>query len=67
MAKKGTQEEEFVITIRLPRALGERIDGTRELVSDRREFMLKSRITRSDLVRYLILRGLEVVEEEESG
>ena len=54
---------DVVITLRIPTQLVERIDATRAQVSGEREFILKSKITRSDLVRYLLLVGLERIEE----
>jgi len=54
---------DVVITLRITTPLVERIDATREQVMGEREFVLKSKITRSDLVRYLLLMGLEQIEE----
>ena len=53
-----------VVTIRLTEDMVERIDSIKALVQDEREFVLKSRITRSDLVRYLLLYGLESIEQK---
>lgn len=53
-----------VVTIRLTQDMVDRIDDITPLVAEEREFALKARITRSDLVRYLLLQGLEAVEHK---
>ena len=53
-----------VVTIRLTEDMVERIDNIKAIVQDEREFILKARITRSDLVRYLLLYGLEAIEQK---
>lgn len=59
MAKSG---EDVVMTIRMPAAMAQRIEDLRPTVEDERAFIMKANVTRSDLVRYALLRGIETLE-----
>lgn len=57
--KKGV-----VITLRVPNQLLDRVEDLRDVISKQREFALKSKLNRSDLLRYLLLQGIESMEHE---
>lgn len=57
-------DSDVVLTLRVPKSMADRVERVREWIVDEREFALKSRISRSDALRLLILRGLEHVEEQ---
>lgn len=52
------------VTVRIPRDLLQRIRALRGFIADRAMFALKSRLSRSDIVRYLLLKGVEALERE---
>lgn len=58
---KGSKD--VTMTVRLPRRMAQRIERLRPYVERQRAFAMTSNVTRSDLVRYVLLRGLEDVEE----
>jgi len=58
--------KDVVVTIRVPSRLAERIEELTQYIAEQREFSLKSKINRSDAIRYLILTGLETLEKRQS-
>ena len=60
MANNG---KDVVMTIRVPEPMAERLQELRDVVAEKRAFVMKSTHTRSDLVRYVMLRGIESLEE----
>jgi len=57
-----SDDADVVLTLRLPRSMAERVEHVQSALGGEREFALKSRISRSDALRLLILRGLESME-----
>lgn len=52
------------VTVRVPRDLMRRIRALRGEIADRAMFALKSQLSRSDVIRYLLLKGVEALERE---
>lgn len=52
------------VTVRVPRDLMRRIKALRGEIADRAMFALKSQLSRSDIIRYLLLKGVETMERE---
>ncbi len=52
------------VTVRLPSNLLKRIRALRGVIADRAMFSLKTQLNRSDIVRYLLLKGVEALERE---
>ena len=61
----GEENSDIIITLRVPKRIADRIDRVSDKVASERTFALKSRVSRSDVVRYLLLMGLEEMEKEE--
>lgn len=60
------ENDDTVVTIRLPGGMAERVHRVQSALGEEREFALKSRVSRSDALRLLILRGLESMEKRYS-
>jgi predicted DNA-binding protein len=56
------ESKDVVMTIRIPSGMAQRIRRLRPHVEKQRAFIMKSNVTRSDLVRYALLRGIEELE-----
>jgi len=52
------------VTVRVPRDLMRRIKALRGEIGARAMFALKSQLSRSDIIRYLLLKGVETLERE---
>ena len=53
-----------LVNLRLPRAMVERVDELQGLVSDAPELRTLPSVTRSDVLRLIVLRGLETLEAQ---
>lgn len=62
MAKRETRD--VVLTLRIPKRIADRIDDLREHIERQPVFAMKSRLNRSDVIRFLLLEGIRTVEEE---
>lgn len=65
MAEK--EPGDVVLTLRIPRRIADRIDELREHIEKQPVFAMKSRLNRSDVIRYLLLEGIRTVEEDAPG
>jgi len=61
MAEK--EPRDVVLTLRIPRRIADRIDELRDHIERQPVFAMKSRLNRSDVIRYLLLEGIRSVEE----
>jgi len=52
------------LNLRLPRHMLERVDALRELVEHAPELAVLPNVTRSDVLRLCVLKGLDVLETE---
>ena len=66
MARTGAASMENV-NVRLPRAMVERADALVPLAGDAPELAMLPGVTRSDVLRLAVLRGLAVLEAELAG
>lgn len=57
------EPSDVVLTLRIPTRIADRIESLRPHIETRPVFMMKSRLNRSDIIRYLLLEGIRVVEE----
>lgn len=62
MAEK--EPRDVVLTLRIPKQIADRIADLRPFIEDRPVFAMKSRLNRSDVVRYLLLEGIRKVEAD---
>ena len=53
-----------LVNLRLPKAMLERVDDLQDLVADAPELSTLPNITRSDVLRLIVLRGLEALEAQ---
>jgi hypothetical protein len=53
-----------LVNLRLPKAMIERVDELQALVSDAPELRILPSVTRSDVLRLIVLRGLEALEAQ---
>ena len=53
-----------LVNLRLPRAMIERVDELQALVADAPELRTLPSVTRSDVLRLIVLRGLETLEAQ---
>ena len=53
-----------LVNLRLPKAMIERVDELQALVSDAPELRTLPSVTRSDVLRLIVLRGLETLEAQ---
>ena len=60
----ATRETLNSVNLRLPRAMLERAEALRKHASRARELATAPTVTRSDVLRLAMLRGLEALEEE---
>lgn len=61
----ASNDNDVVMTIRVPESMSDRMRELREAIAQKRAFVMKSTLTRSDLVRYVLLRGIEALEQDE--
>ena len=54
---------DVVLTLRIPTRIADRIEALRPFIARQPVFAMKSRLSRSDIVRYLLLEGIQNVEE----
>jgi hypothetical protein len=59
-----TEPRDVVLTLRIPRRIAERIEDLRPHIAEQPVFAMKSRLNRSDVVRYLLLEGIRKVEDD---
>ncbi len=62
MAKRETSD--VVLTLRIPQRIADRIDNLRPYIERQPVFAMKSRLNRSDVIRFLLLEGIRSVEEK---
>jgi len=63
---KRTSDPDHVVTLRVPRQLLDRLDALIPLLEHEREFVFKTRVTRSDIIRFLLLQGIESYEPRDT-
>lgn len=56
------EPRDVVLTLRIPKRIAERIEDLRPFIEEQPVFAMKSRLNRSDVIRYLLLEGLRKVE-----
>lgn len=57
------EPSDVVVTIRVPYHLVNRIENLTDFIARQPAFSLKSKINRSDAHRYLLLTGIEALEQ----
>jgi hypothetical protein len=62
MAEK--EPRDVVLTLRIPKRIADRIGDLRPFIEEQPVFAMKSRLNRSDVIRYLLLEGIRKVERE---
>lgn len=62
MPKKTARD--VVLTLRIPTRIADRIESLRPHIAQQPAFAMKSRLNRSDIVRYLLLEGIQAVESK---
>ena len=58
------EPSDVVVTIRVPSHMVKRIEALKDYIAQQPAFSLKSKINRSDAHRYLLLAGIEALEQQ---